>query len=168
MWAKNTFNARSEEVSTKRTYKKAWADSDRCIIPVEWFFEPRYPDGATLERPGKSTRWRIQQSGAVPLGIAGIYRSYKHPSTGEVVFTMAMLTVNAEGHPVCHQFHKPGDEKRMPVILDPADYARWLSCSPEEAQQMCRQWHGPLEAFPDPIRGRSPRPPAAADDPGLF
>ena len=165
VWAKNTFNARSEEVEEKRTYKGAWAAGRRCIIPVEWFFEPRYPDGATPSKPGKSTRWRIQQPGGVPLGIAGIYREYKHPTTGEVVFAMAMLTTNADGHPVCHQFHKPGDEKRMPVILHPDDYARWLSCTPAEAKQLCRQWTGPLQAFPDPIRGRGEdRPPDSAGD----
>ena len=76
-----------------------------------------------------------------------------------------MLTVNADGHPVFQRMHRPGDEKRMVVILDPAEYDRWLQCTLDEALAMCRQWHGPLEAFAAPLapRGKktaTPHPPA--------
>ena len=40
---------------------------------------------------------------------------------GRDVFTIAMPTVNADGHPLMKRFNKPGDEKRMVVILDPAN-----------------------------------------------
>ena len=33
------------------------------------------------------------------------------------------------------RFHKPGEEKRMVVILDPADYDDWLACSVEAASR---------------------------------
>ena len=33
-WARNTYNAREETVETKSTYKKAWAEGHRCIIPA--------------------------------------------------------------------------------------------------------------------------------------
>jgi len=81
-----------------------------------------------------------------------------------------MLTVNADGHPVYQRMHEPGEEKRMVVILDPAEYDRWLMCSPAEALTMCRQWTGPLEAFVSPV-DRAPAkpktppvPPPDADD----
>jgi putative SOS response-associated peptidase YedK len=43
-----------------------------------------------------------------------------------------MLTINADGHDVMKDFHKPEDEKRMVVVLDEADYDCWLD-TPREA-----------------------------------
>lgn len=154
IWARKTYNARSEEVARKRTYKEAWANSHRCIIPAECVFEPCY-------ETGEAVRWQIQQPMQVPMGIAGIYKIYQHPVDGHKVLAMSMLTVNADGHPVMSRFHAPGDEKRMVVILDPKDYTEWLTCSPEQAVSYCRQWTEPLEAFPSPL-ARRPRKERAA------
>jgi putative SOS response-associated peptidase YedK len=121
----------------------------RCIIPAEAFFEPNY-------ETGKAVRWNIQQPGEVPMGIAGVYRTWKTPD-GHDVFAMAMLTVNADDHPVMKRFHKPGEEKRIVVILDPADYSRWLDCPLEEATSFLKQWHGPLDASPAPLPPRAPK-----------
>jgi putative SOS response-associated peptidase YedK len=148
-WARRTYNARSETVATKSTYKEAWAKGQRCIIPTESFYEPNYESG-------KAVRWIIQQPGEVPMGIAGIFRMWRTPD-GRDVFTMAMLTVNADDHPLMKRFHKPGDEKRMVVILEPADYSRWLSCRVEEAPAFIKQWHGPLDANAAPLPPRAPK-----------
>ena len=67
-----------------------------------------------------------------------------------------MLTVNADGHPVMERFHRPGEEKRMVVILSPEDYAAWLSCPVAEAPRFFRTWQGPLEAVPEPLPPRAP------------
>jgi len=159
-WARNTFNIRSEEMRRKRTFAPLWQADQRCILPAEWFYEPRY--FGTVKEPGKSERWRIYQPGGVPFGIAGLYRMYVSEETGEVTYAVGMLTCNADGHPVMSQFHKPGDEKRMPVILDPADFMNWLAGSKDEAVALCRQWHGPMQALPDPVgRVRRQEPPAA-------
>jgi putative SOS response-associated peptidase YedK len=62
-----------------------------------------------------------------------------------------MLTVNADGHPVMQHFHKPGDEKRMVVILDPKDYGAWLTCPVADAPKFFMQWQGALDASPAPL-----------------
>lgn len=155
-WARKTYNARGEEVTEKRTYKSAWAQGHRCIIPAEAIFEPRY--FGTPANPGRSQRWLIRQPGDVPMGIAGIYRAYVDPATGVVSYAMSMLTVNADEHPVMKLFHKPGEEKRMVVILDPKDYADWLSCSPDQARQYLKPWSGPLEIEPATIPRMTRRP----------
>jgi putative SOS response-associated peptidase YedK len=54
-----------------------------------------------------------------------------------------MLTVNADAHPVMNQFHKPGDEKRTPLVLDPSQFEAWLSATPDEAQAMLHWQHMP-------------------------
>ncbi len=37
-----------------------------------------------------------------------------------------MLTINADQHPLMNLFHKPTDEKRMVVILQPEQFDGWL------------------------------------------
>ena len=44
-----------------------------------------------------------------------------------------MLTINAGTHPVMNHFHRPGDEKRMVVIVQPNDYMKWLNATTAEA-----------------------------------
>ena len=154
-YGRRTYNARSETVAKLPSFRHAWANSQRCIIPAESFYEPSY-------ETGKAVRWRISQPGDVPVGIAGIYRRWKNPAGGELL-TFTMLTVNADGHPIMKRFHKPGDEKRMVVIVDPKDYMTWLTCPIEEAPSFFKQWMGPLDTVAAPL-ARAPkikaRPPA--------
>jgi putative SOS response-associated peptidase YedK len=144
-----TYNARSETVAKLASFRQSWANGWRCIIPAESFYEPNWESG-------KAERWIIQQPGQVPMGIAGIYRKWRHPD-GREVFTFAMLTVNADGHPVIQRFHRPVEEKRMVVILDPQDYATWLSCSVEVAPSFFKQWQGALDASPAGLPPRAPK-----------
>lgn len=161
-FGRRTYNARSETVATLPSFRQSWKEGRRCIVPAEAIYEPNYESG-------KAVRWRIQQPGDVPMGIAGVYSSFKGPD-GNEFFTFAMLTVNADGHPVMGRMHAPGEEKRMVVILDPADYDRWLTCGVQDAPQFFLRWAGPLEAFADPLPPRASKvaPPRADDDAGLF
>ena len=145
---RKTYNARSETVAKLPSFRESWAKGWRCIIPAEAIYEPNW-------ETGKSVRWIIYQPGAVPMGIAGIYRKWRHPD-GRAVFSFAMLTVNADEHPVMRRFHRPDDEKRMVVILDPSDYGRWFSDPLDEAPSFFRQWTGDLEASPKPLPPRAP------------
>jgi putative SOS response-associated peptidase YedK len=154
-YGRRTYNARSETVAKLPSFRDAWRHGQRCIVPAEAVYEPCW-------ETGRAVRWRIQQPGAVPLGIAGIYRRWRAPD-GKELFTFAMLTVNADGHPVFSRMHRPGDEKRMVAILDPAEFDRWLQCPLDEALTMCRQWHGPLEALAAALPPR-----VAKDQPGLL
>ena len=146
---RKTYNARSETVAKLPSFRESWSKGWRCIIPAESFYEPNY-------ETGKAVRWLIQQPGEVPMGIAGIYRRWRHDD-GREVFTFAMLTVNADNHPVMQRFHKPGEEKRMVVILPPEDCNRWLACSVAEAPAYFKQWDGPLDAYAAPLPPRSPK-----------
>lgn len=137
-YGRRTYNARSETVHKLPSFKQAWAAGQRCIIPAEAIYEPSY-------ETGRCQWWRIALPGAVAMGIAGIYRGWKAPD-GRVLYTMAMLTVNAAEHPVMQRMHKPGEEKRMVAVLDPAEYGPWLTCSVDEAPAFLKLWTGPLEA----------------------
>lgn len=160
-YGRKTYNARTETVASLPSFRSAWKKGQRCIVPAEGIFEPNW-------ETGKAVRWRIQQPGEVPMGIAGIYEQWTSPE-GEKMFSFAMLTVNADGHPVMSRFHKPGDEKRMVVILDPEQYDRWLTCPLAEAPKFFKQWMGQLDTFPAPLPPRAkktkPAQPPANDQP---
>ena len=59
------------------------------------------------------------------MAIASLWDHWTDKSTGEIVVSFTMLTVNANDHPVMRQFHKPEDEKRSVVVLN--DPLQWLN-----------------------------------------
>lgn len=146
-WAKDltlgrkTYNARTETITEKPSFRDAWRKGHRCIVPTEWFYEPKYNRHDEKERP---VRWRIGLKDWEPFGIAGLWGWWKDRKTGDEVLSFTMLTVNADDHELMRQFHRPGEEKRMVVILDPADYDRWLDCPVEEAWSMVKQYPAEL------------------------
>lgn len=119
--ARRTYNARSETADTKPNFRDAWRRGQRCIIPAECVYLPHYDEA------GKAARWQVARADGAPLGIAGLW-SLGWSHNGAPVPSFAMLTVNADGHPLLHAFHKPDDEPRMVVVLDESDYEKWLNC----------------------------------------
>lgn len=142
--ARHTYNARSETVATKPSFREAWRQAQHCIIPAEAIYEPDW-------RSGKAVPTRIAAVDGAPLGIAGLWSIWKSPQ-GLSVFSYTMLTLNAEAHPLMNQFHKPTDEKRMPVILPPERYQDWLTAPAEHS--MAFMQHLPqtaLQALPTAV-----------------
>ena len=152
-YGRRTYNARSETVHKLPSFKPAWSAGQRCIVPAESVFEPCYDTGLAV-------RWRISQDGDVPFGIAGIYRRWRNPDGGHL-FTFTMLTVNADSHPFYKRFHKPDEEKRMPIFLRRDEYLPWLTCSLDQAPAFFKQYPGPFLGEPAPLA----RAPKVAKDP---
>ena len=91
------------------------------------------------------------------MGIAGLWASNRK-ATGEELLTFTMLTVNADDHELFKHFHKPGDEKRMVVILHEHQYDEWLTATPEKSKDFMRQYPAHLlMSAPDPDRGKRKR-----------
>jgi putative SOS response-associated peptidase YedK len=124
--ARQTYNARTETVATKPSFRNSYKRGQFCVIPANSFFEPSY-------ETGKAVRWEIEDAGGEPLGIAGIWEHKQDGPNGLPLLSFSMLTVNADGHPLMQRFHWPTDEKRMLVILRPDQYDEWLHCPVEEA-----------------------------------
>jgi putative SOS response-associated peptidase YedK len=72
------------------------------------------------------------------LGVAGIWE-VREGSDGPQ-YSFALLTINADDHPVMNRMHKPGEEKRMVVILEPGSYEEWLHVKPEHAPSWLTQF----------------------------
>lgn len=121
---RSTYNARTETVGEKPSFRRAWLRGQLCIIPAAAIYEPCY-------ETGRAVRWRIERRDGKPMGIAGIWERRPHDD-GLPQWSMSMLTVNADGHPLMGRMHKPEDEKRSVVILPRDAWGTWLRCRSEE------------------------------------
>lgn len=112
-----SFNAISEEVETKATYKDAWANGQRCLIPVTSFTEWQH-----VPVPGKKTpdkvpyNIRVKNEDIFLLG--GIWQD-----THLGYRTYTILTTKA--NPLMAVIHNT--KKRQPVIIPHDMVEYWLS-----------------------------------------
>lgn len=130
--ARRTYNARSETVAEKPSYRDAWRLGRRCIITADAFYEPDW-------RSGKAVATRISRADGKPMGLAGIWTGWRAPD-GSILRSYSMLTINADDHPLMNQFHKPQDEKRMVVILPEDRYHDWLHVPDVHAAGFLQQY----------------------------
>lgn len=123
---RHTYNARSETVATRPSYQAAWARYQHCLVPAEAITEPEYLDGRAHPR-------RIRCADGLPMGIAGLWSEWHDPHTPEAhpLISFTMLTIPAAGHGVMDRFHRPGDEKRMVLILPRSLWTTWLFATPQ-------------------------------------
>ncbi len=102
-------NARSEGVSSKPMFRNAFARR-RCILPADGFYEWKKLDGS--KQP-----WLIRQRDRGVFGFAGIYE----PANEVTGNRPSCVILTTEANPLMRPIHA-----RMPVILEPGDYAGWL------------------------------------------
>ena len=124
-----TYNARSETISEKPSYRNAWKRRQFGLVIMQSFYEPNYASG-------KAVRERIHRADFAPMAVASIWERFIDHVTGEHIFSFSMLTVNADRHPVMQQFHKPDDEKRSIVVLQESDYRNWLQANQDQARKL--------------------------------
>jgi putative SOS response-associated peptidase YedK len=115
-WAKDPgksrapINARSETAADKPTFRRAMSRA-RCLVPASGFYEWRGTGG------GKQPFFFRMREREL-FGIAGLYETWRGEG-GEVIESVALLTTEANA--IVAAVHP-----RMPVILAPTDYGRWL------------------------------------------
>ena len=142
-----TSNARSEELRAKASYKLPWARGQRCIIPAAAFFEPNWESG-------KHVPWCFKRADGAPWGLAGLWNTWVDKSTGEVVESYTMLTINADAHPLMKRMHKPDprlgpdqQDKRSVVPIELEDVDTWLSAPVAQATKLVQL--AQVEVFED-------------------
>jgi putative SOS response-associated peptidase YedK len=106
-----SINARAETVDRAPNYRGAFAER-RCLVVAHGFYEWRKE--GKLNQP-----YAIQRADQQPLALAGIWETWLDPSTGEWIRSVAIITVDANAR-------LKAVHDRMPVIIEPADFARWL------------------------------------------
>lgn len=162
--ARSTYNARTETVALKPSFRHAWKTGQFCIVPAESIFEPSY-------ETGKAVRWSITRADGKPLGVAGIWEWRGKGPDGQPLLSFSMLTINADDHPLMRRFHKPADEKRMLVFLEPHEYDNWLHTNAEEARSFLTPYPAErLVANPAPVAPstRSKTPATKPESSSLF
>jgi putative SOS response-associated peptidase YedK len=103
-------NARAETVAEKPAFRTAFIWR-RCLIPADGFYEWQHTDG-------QKQPFFFQLHGQQPFAFAGLWETW-YGADGTVIQSCTLLTTEANG--VLRPIHA-----RMPVILQPEDYARWL------------------------------------------
>ena len=125
-------HARNETASTAQAFRDAWLNNQRCIIPIMAFFEDDY-------RSGKPVSTRISRIDGKPMGLAGLWARWQGPE-GEDILSFAALNINANSHGLLHRYQPPGNERRMPSILNEGAYDAWLSVRQDKAREFMRQY----------------------------
>ncbi|WP_370681320.1 SOS response-associated peptidase [Comamonas sp. GB3 AK4-5] len=126
--------ARNESVSTTQAFRDAWLAGQRCIIPIQAFYED------DLRAGGKPIPTRIARVDGEPMGVAGVWSRWQDPETGAELMSYAMLTINANSHALMRRYQHPGSEKRMPAILGEGTYDAWLTARQEKAREFMRAY----------------------------
>jgi putative SOS response-associated peptidase YedK len=106
-------NAKCETVSELPTFRDAYRRR-RCIVPVDGFFEWKAIKGQKAKQP-----YAIAMKDGAPFGIGGIWENWREPQSREWIRTFAIITTPA--NELVAEVHD-----RMPLILPPDQYARWL------------------------------------------
>ena len=125
-WAKDPsigaklINARAETAAAKPAFGNAFR-RHRCLVPADAFYEWKPAQGG--KRPV-----RVALKNGRPLGMAGLYERWLAPD-GEVLDSCTILTTQANAL-------LAGVHDRMPVIIAPQDYARWLNPAENEVTDL--------------------------------
>jgi putative SOS response-associated peptidase YedK len=131
-WAKDAsigtklINARSETVTEKPSFRAAFKYR-RCLIPADGFYEWQKAQRGAAKQP-----FYFSLADSTLFAFAGLWESWNEIET----FTILTTTANA----LLQIIHD-----RMPVILKPSDYARWLNPEVQTPQPLTEL----LQPFPD-------------------
>jgi putative SOS response-associated peptidase YedK len=103
-------NARAETLAQKPSFRESFR-SRRCLVPADGFYEWRH-------QGRKKQPFFIHKPEREPFAFAGVWDRWINPD-GEVIDSCAIVTTTA------NHLMRPLHE-RMPVILNPEDFGRWL------------------------------------------
>lgn len=115
-FASNTFNARSETVSKKPSFREAYKQR-RCLIPANAYYEWEkiWVNG---KLSGKQP-YSIQRKDKALFAFAGLYERWTDSQNDEQIQSCSIVT--REAYSKISHIHP-----RMPVILPKEKYQAWL------------------------------------------
>jgi putative SOS response-associated peptidase YedK len=130
-WAKDekiaysTFNARAEEFTSKPAFKDAWKWGQRCLVVTDGFYEWK-----KLDAKGKDKQpYAIGMADDGQMVMAGLWAKWKDPKSGDEIQSCTILTCGPNA--AIAELHN-----RMPVILDEADWPKWLGEEPATEEEL--------------------------------
>lgn len=132
-WAKDPgignklINARDETLTEKPSFRKAFKHR-RCLIIADGFYEWQKVDN-------RKQPYYLQMQDGKPFAFAGLWDTWQPPE-GEEIVSCTIITTNANS--LAEPIHD-----RMPVILAPDSYERWLdptSTDPQTLQELLKPY----------------------------
>ncbi|MCP4381418.1 MAG: SOS response-associated peptidase [Hyphomicrobiales bacterium] len=107
-------NARAEGLADKPSFKGAFRYR-RCLVPASGFYEWKGPRGSTRQP------YLFRRRDGLPMAFAGLWETWLGRDGSEI--DSACIVTAAANRVVA------GVHTRMPVILEQADYDRWLDAA---------------------------------------
>lgn len=119
-----TINARGETLFEKPSFRDA-AKNNRCIIPVNGFYEHHH-------FKGQKYPFYIRHINNEPMNLAGIWSEWTNKETGEVLTSCSIVTTKANSMMAKIHNNPKLPEPRMPVILPEGKEDEWLKATDHE------------------------------------
>ena len=112
--ARRPINARGETIASTPMFRDAFARR-RCLVPANAFYEWQ-------TTPSGKLPWAIARQDGAPLVFAGLWEGWRGPD-GAIIRSFVIVTTGA------NEALQPLHE-RMPLVLEPPDWPRWLGDEP--------------------------------------
>ena len=146
-WAKDPsigsrmINARAETLAEKPSFRAAYRRR-RCLILADGFYE--WQKRASASGAARKVPYYVRLKSGQPFAFAGLWERWESPE-GDEWLTCTIITTRS------NELIAPIHD-RMPVILPPEGYDRWLAVeelSPEELGGLLRPYPAQaMEAYP--------------------
>jgi putative SOS response-associated peptidase YedK len=107
----STINAKAENIQKSPTWRIP-SQKRRCLVPADGFYEWARLDAKTKQP------YAFRLTDDDPLAFAGLWDAWKEPDGG---WLQSFSIVTTAANELMASVHT-----RMPVILHPRDYGRWL------------------------------------------
>ena len=114
--------ARAETLAEKPSFRGS-LKYKRCLVLADGFYEWRTSPGGKVKTP-----YFIHMNDRKPFAFAGLWDSWNSPD-GAQVKTCTIITT--EPNDLMKLIHN-----RMPAILHPRDYGKWLDPTPQTPESM--------------------------------
>jgi putative SOS response-associated peptidase YedK len=140
-------NARGETISEKNGFRNAYKRR-RCLIPADGFYEWK------LQPDGKSKQpMYIRMKSGRPFALAGLWETWRDDQGAEL---RSATIITTRANALIASMHD-----RMPVILKPQDFQRWLAKAEAKADELddllAPRGEGEMEAYPVSKQVNTPR-----------
>jgi len=109
-----TINAKAETITTSPVFREAFKRR-RCLVPADLFYEWQKIDAKTKQP------YAIAMKDGSIFAFAGLWERWKDWAKGQILETYTIITTDPNELISYLSIHD-----RMPVILRPSDYGRWL------------------------------------------
>ena len=113
-----TFNAKAEGLTKSPVYRTPF-ERRRCLVPANGFYEWKKIDTKNKQP------YRFDLANGQPFAFAGLWDAWKEPKQSPQhvdTWLQSFTIITTEPNELTASVHN-----RMPVILRPSDYDRWLS-----------------------------------------